>query len=215
MAAAVTERLLLGTGVTLIPQHDPIWLAKQIATLDHLSGGRVIIGAGFAWNKEQSAAHGIDFTNRREITRDYVGLMRAVWTQHPSSHEGNFARLEPSWAFPKPVQAGGPPILLGGGWGPKLMDHICDWSDGWMPISARPSLASRLRILHDAARARGRDPATLQVVVMGAVENASGLANLADEGVDHAVLTIWDENPDDALRTLDRFERVLRDLRGA
>lgn len=213
MAAAVTDRILLGTGVTLIPQHDPIWLAKQVATLDHLSGGRVILGAGFAWNREQCEAHGIDFHRRREQTRDAVGIMRALWTQTTSSYEGSVASLAPSWAFPKPAQPAGPPIILGGGWGSKLMDHICEWSDGWMPISARPSLASRLKLLHDAAEARGRDPKTLQVVVMGAVESATGLAQLGSEGINHAVLTIWQQDPDAVLRELDRFAAILADLR--
>ena len=214
MAAAVTDKLLLGTGVTLLPQHDPVWLAKQIASLDFLSGGRVQLGVGFAWNREQSETHGVDFARRRELTRDHVGIMRALWTQETASYRGSIARLEPAWAHPKPQQPGGPPIYLGGGWGPKLMDHVVEWANGWMPISARPSLASRLAVMRDAALARGREPETLSVVVMGANETAAGLENLGREGVEHAVLTVWGEEPDHVLRELDRFARIRQELAG-
>jgi len=192
MAAAVTENLRLGTAVTLVPQHDPIWLAKQIATLDHLSDGRVVLGVGFAWNKEQCRAHGVEFATRRTATEDAVGVMRALWTQDKASYDGAITSLKPSWAYPKPAQVGGPPILLGGGWGPKLMEHLCRWADGWMPISARPSLDRRLQVMRDAAVSHGRDPASLSITVMGATEDPAGLENLGNEGVERAVLTIWE-----------------------
>ena len=214
MAAAVTTDLTLGTAVTLVPQHDPIWLAKQIATLDHLSGGRVVLGVGFAWNREQCDSHGLDFARRREITRDNIAIMRALWSDDEASYVGETRSLEPSWAYPKPHQAGGPKVLLGGGWGPKLFAHLCEWADGWMPISARPSLRSRLDLLHEAAREHGRDPASLSVTVMGAVEDAAGLANLGAEGVDRAVLTIWTEDESEILRELDRLQLILQELNG-
>lgn len=208
MAAAVTSTLRLGTAVTLVPQHDPIWLAKQVATLDHLSGGRVELGVGFAWNREQCEAHGVPFAQRRELTEENVAIMRALWTQDEASHEGELRSLAPSWAYPKPAQDGGPPVLLGGGWGPKLMAHLCRWADGWMPISARPSLEKRLAVMRQAAEEHGRDPATLSVTVMGAVEDPAGLANLGEEGVDRAVLTVWAEDPDDVLREFDRLAAI-------
>lgn len=208
MAAAVTTTLRLGTAVTLVPQHDPIWLAKQVATLDHLSGGRVELGVGFAWNREQCESHGVPFAQRRELTEDYVGIMRALWTQDEASYEGRLRSLEPSWAYPKPAQVGGPPIRLGGGWGRKLMEHMCRWADGWMPISARPSLEKRLAVMRQAAEEHGRDPATLSVTVMGAVEDPAGLANLGDEGVDRAVLTVWTEDPSELLREFDRLAAI-------
>lgn len=214
MAAAVTTDLRLGTAVTLVPQHDPVWLAKQVATLDHLSGGRVELGVGFGWNREQSDSHGVDFAHRREVTRDHVAIMRALWTQDEAAHDGRHRSLASSWAWPKPTQAGGPPVLLGGGWGPKLMAHLCEWADGWMPISARPSLRSRLDLMRSAAERHGRDPDTLSVTVMGAVEDAQGLANLGAEGVDRAVLTVWSEDPDEVLRSLDRFAALRDELHG-
>lgn len=212
MAAAVTTRLRLGTAVNLVPQHDPIWLAKQIATLDHLSGGRVILGVGFAWNREQCEAHGLDFARRREVTRDHVAIMRALWTQQEAGYEGSDRSLAPSWAWPKPAQEGGPPILLGGGWGPKLLRHLCEWADGWMPISGRASLRSRLDLVRAAADDVGRDPTTIGITVMGAIEDAPGLAALGQEGVDRAVLTIWSEDRDEILSELDRFADIRQEL---
>jgi probable F420-dependent oxidoreductase len=209
MAAAVTSSLRLGTAVNLVPQHDPVWLAKQIATLDHLSGGRVVLGVGFAWNQEQCENHGVDFARRREITRDNVAIMRSLWSDAEAAYSGSTRSLTPSWAHPKPAQSGGPPILLGGGWGPKLMAHLCEWADGWMPISSRGSLASRLEILHESARTHGRDPSTLSVTVMGASEDPADLENLAAEGVDRVVWTIWSEDPEDVMTELDRLASIL------
>lgn len=214
MAAAVTTDLKLGTAVTLVAQHDPIWLAKQLATLDRLSAGRVILGVGFAWNREQCRSHQVDFATRRERTRDHVGIMRALWNEDPSSYAGDLRSLEPSWAYPKPQQLDGPPILLGGGWGPKLLSHLCEWADGWMPISARPSLASRLALVRAEAERRGRDPNSISVTVMGAIEDAAGLAALGEEGVERAVLTIWPTESDAVLQELDRLAEIRRELDG-
>ncbi|MEM9607596.1 MAG: TIGR03619 family F420-dependent LLM class oxidoreductase, partial [Actinomycetota bacterium] len=158
MAAAVTERLRLGTAVTLLPQHDPIWLAKQLASLDHLSGGRVVLGIGFGWNREQTEQHGARFAERRTLTRDHLAIMRSLWTDEEAAHVGELRSLAPSWAHPKPAQPGGPPVLLGGGWGPKLFDAIVEYGDGWMPISARSSIVGRPETRPQRLEAAGREP---------------------------------------------------------
>ncbi len=213
--AAVTERLEIGTSVTLVPQHDPIRLGKTTATLDHLSGGRLRLGIGFGWNEEQTEAHGADFRTRRGRTEDCVGIMRALWTQEEASYEGRHARLEPSWAWPKPAQPSGPPILLGGGHGPQLFDAITRYGDGWMPITARSSIADRVAPLKERFAAAGRDPDSLKIVVCGATTDPDGLANLAAEGVDTAALTIWSEDRDEILRALDEYARIRTAAKGA
>ncbi len=213
MAGAVTEKLILGTSVTLVAQHDPIWLAKQIATLDFWTGGRVILGVGFGWNEEQMESHGVDFPKRREITEEYIGMMRALWTEDEASFSGTHAQLEPSWAYPKPAQPGGPKIVMGGGTGPVLFDAIARYADGWMPISARDSLAERLQPLKDRFEQSGRDPKDMEVIVCGATTDPAGLVNLGKEGVTHALLTIWPEDPDDILRTLDEFALIAKRAR--
>lgn len=205
MAAAVTERMLLGTSVTLIAQRDPIWLAKQVASLDHLSGGRVRLGIGYGWNREEAESHGTVWATRRAATAEKVALMRALWTQEEASFTGEHVRLEPSWARPKPVQAGGPPVLLGGGWGPKLFESIARWGDGWMPISARASLGDRLTRLRAVWAEHGRDPAALDVTVLGATQDPGGLEQLASEGVTRAALTLWPAPAEEHLRLLDEW----------
>jgi probable F420-dependent oxidoreductase len=215
MVAAVTQRLELGTSVVLVPQHDPIRLAKQTATLDFLSGGRLRLGIGFGWNREQTEAHGVRFRERRARTEDCIGVMRALWTQDEASYDGTHARLEPSWAWPKPAQRGGPPILLGGGHGPKLFDAIARYGDGWMPITARASIADRVAPLRERFHAAGRDPDRIRIVVCGATTDPDGLANLAREGVDTAALTVWSEDRDEILRALDAYATLREAVRGA
>ena len=151
MAAAVTSRIRLGSSVCLVAQHDPIQLAKQVATLDHLSGGRVILGIGYGWNREEAANHGmVEWGARREIVREKVAAMRRLWSDEVASFDGDHVHVAPSWMWPKPVQAGGPPVILGGGWGPKLCEAVAEWADGWMPVTARASLVGRVEVLWDA-----------------------------------------------------------------
>src|SRR6478752_6924623 len=138
-AAAVTERLALGTGITLIAQHDPIDLAKQVATLDHLSGGRLTLGIGYGWNVEEAADHGVEWSTRRALGSDRLALMRALWADEPTAYEGEFASVRASHAYPKPVQkprgpVSGPRTLIGGAAGPKLFERIAREADGWLPI---------------------------------------------------------------------------------
>lgn len=208
MAAAVTQHLELGTSVTLVAQHDPIWLAKQFATLDHLSEGRVVMGVGFGWNVEQAENHGVDFRRRRQQTEDHIQTIRALWTAHEASYEGEFVTLEPSWAYPKPFRSGGLPIVMGGGHGPVLFDAIARYADGWMPITPRTSIADRLATLHARFEAAGRDPESLEVIIAGCTTDPDGLINLGREGVGRALLTIWQEDRDDILRNLDEFALI-------
>jgi len=212
MAGAVTERILLGTAVTLVPQHDPIWLAKQLASLDYLTGGRVVLGVGYGWNVEQGESHGVAFRERRQRTEDCIAIMRALWRDEVAQYQGEQLSLQPSWAYPKPAQAGGPPIIIGG-MGPRTYDAIARYADGWMPITARGSLAGRIEPLQEAFVKHGRDPQSLRVFIMGAPEDAEKLAGLAREGVEHACLTIWSENSNEIMRKLDEFQQLAEQAR--
>ncbi len=141
-AAAVTDRILLGTGIVLVAQHDPIVLAKQIATLDRLSGGRFVLGMGFGWNRDEAADHGVDFTARREVAREKVLCMQALWTEDEAEFHGVHVSLPPSFSWPKPVQQPRVRTLLGGGAGPLLFEAIAEYADGWMPIGGAGIAAS-------------------------------------------------------------------------
>ena len=204
MAAAVTTDLKVGTSVCLIGERDPIWTAKQVASLDHLSGGRVLFGIGFGWNREEQENHGYPWANRRAMVREKVLAMRELWTEDEASFDGEFVQFAPAWALPKPVQR--PlPVHIGGGWGPKLFDAICEYGAGWMPISARPSLGNRISLLHEACERNDRDPATVEISVFGATTDPRGLESLAAEGVTRAVLTLPYEADDVVLPLLDEW----------
>jgi probable F420-dependent oxidoreductase len=205
MAAAVTTRLRLGTSVALLAARDPLWTAKEYATLDRLSGGRVEFGVGFGWNREELRNHRVRFEQRWDHTREAAMAIRALWADDEASFDGEHVSFTPSWAWPKPVRPGGPKIHIGGGAGPRLLGHVAEWADGWLPISARPSLADRLRRLDEACDLVGRDRTEIDVSVFGATTDAAGLANLFDEGVHRAVLTLPSHGRDDALRQLDEW----------
>ena len=207
MAAAVTENLILGTAVTLVAQHDPIWLAKQLATLDFHSRGRLEVGVGFGWNREEYEAHGHKFSDRYTRTKDNVGIMRALWSQDEASFVGERESLEPSWSWPKPSR--NIPLLLGGGSGPRLLSHLFEWGDGWMPIrNPKGSFVDDVVNVHRLAKEAGRDPASISITVMNAPQSVDELAELGELGVDRVVFTIWPQEPDAVLSELDRFTSI-------
>src|ERR1700760_2335426 len=130
-AAAVTSRIGLATAASLPVESDPITLAKTIATLDHLSGGRAAVGAGFGWNTDELEDHHVPAAKRRTVLREYVEAMRALWTEDEAAYDGEFVQFGPSWAFPKPVQPH-IPLVIGAGAGPKTFEWIAKNADGWM-----------------------------------------------------------------------------------
>ncbi|MDL5202167.1 LLM class F420-dependent oxidoreductase [Streptomyces sp. ALI-76-A] len=208
-AAAVTERLGLGTGITLVAQHDPIDLAKQIATLDHLSGGRFTLGLGFGWNAEEADDHGVQWRTRRELVRDRMALMRALWSGAPTSYTGEFGSVRASFAYPKPVQEPrgpvvGPRTLVGGAAGPKLFAHICEYADGWLPIGGR-GLSESLPVLRAAWADAGRDPAALQIVPYAVHPTPGKLAHYAELGIEEVVAQLPPADESETLKALDQY----------
>ena len=154
-AAAVTERIRLSTAVALPVESDPITLAKTIATLDHLSGGRVTLGAGFGWNTDEMADHGVPAGKRRTVLREYVEAMRALWTQEEAAYEGEFVNFGSCWAFPKPVQAH-VPLIIGAGGGPKTFGWIARHADGWMTTPGEQDTGGKAAALRQAWADAGR-----------------------------------------------------------
>jgi probable F420-dependent oxidoreductase len=203
-AAQVTSQLRLGTSVSLPAQHDPVVLAKQIATLDVISSGRFVLGVGYGWNREEMATHGVDYETRRGRVHEAVACMRSLWTDHVASYKGEFYEIPPSWSYPKPVQPGGPPVLLGGAAGPKLFDAIVAFADGWMPIGAG-GLSTRLPELRSRFESNGRDPATLWVAPMAVEPTADKLRYYATLGIDEVGLRLPTDARDAVLHALDSF----------
>ncbi|MEU6893012.1 LLM class F420-dependent oxidoreductase [Streptomyces sp. NPDC046557] len=217
-AGAVTERLHLGTGITLVAQHDPIVLAKQAATLDHLSGGRFTLGVGYGWNVEEAADHGVEWRTRRELVGDRLALMRALWSPEPTAHEGRFGSVRASQAHPKPARPArelgpgvplyGPRTLIGGAAGPKLFAAVAEHADGWLPIGGG-GLTESVPVLRRAWEEAGRDPKTLQVVPYAVRPNPGKLAHYADLGIEEVVLQLPPAAEPEVLRVLDDFARYL------
>ena len=157
-AAEVTSRIRLSTAVALPVESDPVTLAKTIATLDHLSGGRVTVGAGFGWNTDELADHGVPAGKRRAVLREYIEAMRALWTQEEAAYDGEFVKFGPCWAFPKPVQAH-VPLIIGAGGGPQTFGWIARHADGWMTTPGEQDIGGKAAALRQAW-ADGNRPGT-------------------------------------------------------
>lgn len=209
-AAMVTERLVLGTGVSLVAQHDPIVLAKQVATLDRLAGGRFVLGVGFGWNREEMADHGVAYDQRRAVVRETVLAMQALWADDVADgFEGDHVRVSPSWQWPKPVQQPRVRTLLGGGAGPVLFSHVAEWADGWIPIGGA-GIKQALPELHRACEAAGRDPASIDVVPFGTLPTEEKLDRYRSLGITEVVLRLPPSDLDATRRALDALVPFLR-----
>jgi len=163
-AAAVTSRVRLSTAVALPVEHDPITLAKSIATLDHLSGGRVSVGVGFGWNTDELADHNVPPGKRRTMLREYLEAMRALWTQEEASYDGEFVNFGPSWAWPKPIQSH-IPVLVGAAGTEKNFKWIARSADGWITTPRDFDIDEPVKLLQDTWAAAGRDGAP-QIVAL-------------------------------------------------
>ena len=207
MAAAVTERLVVGTGICLVAQRDPIVTAKAVATLDRKSGGRFVFGIGFGWNADEAEDHGVDMKRRRDMAREHMLAMDALWRDDVASYDGEFVHLSPSWSWPKPA-AGRPPVLLGGAPGPKLFAHVAEYADGWIPIGGA-GVRAAIDDLSLACEARGRDPKTLRIVPFGTIPDAGKLEYYASIGIEEVVLRLPGGDRDKVLPQLDQFAELV------
>jgi probable F420-dependent oxidoreductase len=207
-AAAVTRRLAVGTAITLVAQRDPVVLAKEIASLDHLSRGRFTLGVGFGWNVEEAADHGVtDWRRRRELVRDRMAVMRALWAPEPVAYAGEFASVQASQAYPKPA-GGRVRTLVGGAAGPTLFRHVTEYGDGWMPIGGA-GLAESLPKLRAAWQEAGRGPEGPAVVPTAVRPEAGKLARFGDLGIEEVIVQLPTAGTDEVLRTLDDYAQYL------
>ena len=202
-AAAATKKLLVGTGILLVPQHEPIVTAKSIASLDQLSGGRFIFGIGGGWNEDEMENHGARYKTRFKQMREHVLAMKELWTKDEAAFHGEFVNFDPAWSWPKPAQRPHPPILLGGETDHTLK-RIVEYCDGWFPRprSGFDAATARDRLTRMAESVK-RDPSTLSITVFGAPPEAAVLASYEKVGIQRALLAIPDGNRDEILRHLD------------
>jgi probable F420-dependent oxidoreductase len=209
-AAAATRELLLGTGVCLVTEHDPIVTAKSIASLDQLSGGRFVFGIGAGWNAEEMENHGTRYETRFQVMRERVLAMKAIWTQEEAAFHGKFVQFDPIWSYPKPTQKPHPPVLLGGETDHTLK-RVVEFCDGWLPRATSgfdaKEAVGRLRRMASAA---GRDPSTLSITVFGAPADPAVLAEYQQAGIQRALLEVPDLSRDEILRVIDKNAPLAR-----
>ena len=212
-AAAVTERIKLGTGVCLIIERDPIVTAKEVATLDHISGGRFLFGVGAGWNIEEMANHGTDPSTRFRRMRESVEAMKAIWTEDEAEYHGRIVNFDPIWSWPKPVQKPHPPVLVGG-LGDRVLDRVVSYGDEWIPnrVQSPEALGERIEELGRRAEAAGRE--RIPVTVFGAKPEVRLLERLRAAGVTRSLFYLLPGAPDEVRRQLDSLAEVAAEWDG-
>jgi probable F420-dependent oxidoreductase len=212
IAAAATERIGLATGVCLVPERNAILLAKQVATLDHASGGRVLFGIGGGWNPEESTILGGDFEHRWTQIKESIRAIRALWCEDPSEHHGKYVDFPPVRCFPKPARKPHPPVLLGSINNPRALRRVVEWGDGWVPIVASvEEFADGVATIRRLAKEKGRDPATIDLTAFGMPgqwQTEDELAALERAGANRATIWIHELERSAALREIEQVAKT-------
>jgi len=214
-AAAVTEKIRLGTGITLVTEHDPIALAKQVASLDYISGGRVLLGVGAGWNVEEMANHDVAYADRWRVLRERILAMRRIWTEEEAEFHGDFVSFGPLWSYPKPAQPRGPKVLLGATskW---AWSRIAEYCDGWLPIyqdSARAAhrgavdYAAGIRAVREAWSEAGRDGEP-DFSIFGVGPDPARVEELISLGFNRVIFGLPPADADTVMPLLDRYAEV-------
>jgi probable F420-dependent oxidoreductase len=214
IAAAATKRLLVGTGICLVIERDPITTAKEVASLDQLSGGRFLFGVGAGWNREEMANHGTDPGRRFGVMRERVEAMKAIWTEDEASYHGRHVDFDPIWSWPKPVQKPHPPIIVGGN-GERVLDRVIAFGDEWMPnrIESVDELRARIDRLGEMAAEAGREAPTIGLYAAPA--EATEMESYEAIGISRYVLFVPPVPRSEAEARLDHLTGVIEEYRAA
>jgi len=213
MAAAVTTRLKVGTGICLVIERDPITLAKEVASLDFLSNGRFLFGIGGGWNAEEMENHGTDFKKRWRIMRERILAMKEIWTKDEAEFHGEFVNFDPIWSNPKPAQKPHPPILLGNNT-PNGRQRVVEYCDGWFPIAARAGdLAAGIADLRQRAEKAGRDPRSIPVSVYSATPEEVAVLSYEKAGIERTIFALPSAGRETVLPLLDKYAALFERLR--
>lgn len=213
-AAAVTKSLKLGTGVCLVIQRDTIQTAKEVASLDQLSGGRFLFGVGGGWNAEEMADHGTEFKTRFKLMRERVEAMKEIWTKSKAEYHGALVNFDPTFAWPKPVRKPHPPVIVGGAF-PHAARRAIAYGDGWIPLAMRApngDISEQLSAFKQMAKEAGRE--SLPVTLFAVPENLDLLKRWRDLGVARCIVYLASEKDDTILPVLDRWADVIRRIDG-
>ena len=206
-AAAATEKIMLGTGICLVIERDPIVLANEVATLDHISNGRVLFGVGGGWNREEMENHGTSFEKRWFVLRERIEAMKAIWTEDEASYHGDFVDFDRIWSWPKPIQKPHPPIFVGGN-GARTLERVVRYGDEWMPLPRGDvDMSPRIQELQELAAKAGRAP--IPVSIFFAPPDADKLRALDSNGVGRSIFILPSAETDVVLPKLDELAGVV------
>lgn len=208
-AAATTRTIKLGSGICLVIERDPVVLAKEVASVDQLSNGRLLFGIGGGWNAEEMEHHGTPFQRRWKVLRERIEAMKAIWTEEAAEYHGEFVNFDPIWSYPKPQQKPHPPILLGT-LSTQGLQRVVRYCDGWIPAAVQPQeLAAALRTLQALAEQAGRNPHDIPVSIFGVSGDESVLRQYQELGIERAVFALPSEGRDQVLPLLDQYAKFL------
>jgi probable F420-dependent oxidoreductase len=216
--AAVTGKIKVGTSVCLVPEHHTINLAKAVACLDRVSNGRMLFGIGAGWNAEEMADHGVEFKDRWNVTRERILAIREVWTNEVAEYHGKFVNFDPLWCWPKPEQAGGPPVLMGA-WSKYVPARVAEYCDGWFPVDAGVDLAGGIEAIRVEVERRGRSFKKLDFSVITAFELApvggleGRIRELLKTGFNRVLFLIPTGAADTQWPVLERYAGLVRQFR--
>lgn len=208
-AAMATTTLRVGTGICLVNQHHPINAAKQAASIDHLSGGRLLFGVGVGWNTDEMEHHGVDPSKRRSSARERVLAIRELWMAEEAEFHGEYVDFSASLSYPKPVSSPHPPILMGGAGGPVTFRHVVEYCDGWIPIHGRSDPLENLPLLRSMAADAGRDPDSLDISIYGCPMDAETVDRYREAGVDRVIFWLPAIEEEALVPILERHQDLL------
>ncbi|MFT6434465.1 MAG: putative F420-dependent oxidoreductase [Candidatus Azotimanducaceae bacterium] len=215
MAASVTKTIKVGTGIALVTERDPILMAKQVASLDFLSGGRLLLGVGAGWNAEEMEHHGTRYADRWKVLRERVLAMRQIWTEQEAEFHGDFVDFEKLWAYPKPKQAGGPPVLLGAS-SKYVYKRIAEYCDGWFPMYQDPARTKASGVVNyadgiaktrEAWAAAGREGQP-QFSIFGVGPDPEVVEQLIDIGFDRVIFALPSEDAVNVLPLVEKYAQL-------
>jgi len=203
-AAAATKTIKVGSGICLVIERDPILMAKEVASVDQLSNGRLIFGIGGGWNAEEMENHGTQFNKRWKVLRERIEAMKEIWTKEAAEYHGEFVNFDPIWSYPKPAQKPHPPILLGT-LSSKGLDRVVRYCDGWIPVGIRPrDLPAAMKDLNERAARVGRKASEVPVSIFGAPSKEDTLKQFQDAGAERVVIGLPSDHKAKVLSLLDQ-----------
>ncbi|MGI9333430.1 MAG: LLM class F420-dependent oxidoreductase [Gammaproteobacteria bacterium] len=207
-AAMVTKKLRIGMGICLLTERDPIVTAKEVATVDLLSGGRFEFGIGAGWNAEEMENHGTVFKDRFKVMTDRAKAIKVILSEDEAEYHGPFVDFDPIWSFPKPVQKPHPPILIGGET-KYTLQRVVEWADGWIPRGRNIDPKVEMQRLREAADAGGRDPKTISTSVFAPPPKGDVMDECREAGMDRALLMLPTEGRDKVIPLLDEYAKLI------